>query len=98
MTEKRIIINVMLDRLIRIFNDIDPEGFEHGQVDGAPLTEYEMECRKLMVFMANNKKMLTPELLELEIQKIWKEYFDKECSKVDLLSRRILYEFNDTRD
>ena len=83
----------ILQLLLRIFNEIDPENFMPGHPEGAPLNEYEMECIKLQSVIVKNHNDLNLELLKTEINTIWEEYFEKECSKADLLADKVLKEF-----
>ena len=52
--------------LLKIFNEVDPESFMPGSIEGAPVNEYEMECRKLLAFIMKNMGRLNIEFLKVE--------------------------------
>lgn len=84
--------NEKLNKLIEIFNQVDPENLSPGQEDSPPITEYEIECKKVLNFIISKKNTLNHNNLDVEINNIWEEYFSKKCEKVELLSKNILLE------
>ncbi|MGE0267461.1 MAG: hypothetical protein AB7S78_03245 [Candidatus Omnitrophota bacterium] len=83
-----------VNKLLAVFNRIDPENLTPGQVDSPPITEYQVECKKVFAFIVKNMDKLNQSNLEDEINNIWEKYFNKKCEKAELLSRSILAEVN----
>ena len=82
----------VLTELIKILNDLDPEGLLPGLENGSPVSEYEQEASAMLVIIMRLKKTskFNNGSLLVEIDKLWINQFGHSCKKKDQLSQNIL--------
>lgn len=83
--------NNLLKAIRIIVNEIDPENFRPGQIDGTPEDEYDIEIQMIHNFILHNQEeiKLNSNILSDYINKTWLEYFGSDCAKLSEITSRI---------
>lgn len=76
----------------KLLNKIDPEGLEPGKKNGAPIDEYDPVVNRLVKYVLHYQEniKINNELLLAEINKIWREDFDNDCSAAEEIAVSLL--------
>lgn len=81
------------EKVRSIINQYDPSQLEPGRLDSrTPVDEYDTEVARIVAYYVRHEKevKLKPELLVMEINRIWQEYFKENCRDAERIVREIV--------
>lgn len=76
-----------------ILNQYDSESLQPGYSSGSPMNEYDLESSKITSVLLKKQNLSKDEMFD-ELNKIWIECFEKDCSKSKEISEELIKLFN----